>query len=82
MNATEKELERLEKLCKEKRKEFEVLKDEKQKIIQRFEKASPNDRKAIQLEMAKSIERFEALSDEVTVILEKTEKLKKIIQGS
>lgn len=82
MNATEKELERLEKLCKEKRKEFEALKAEKQEIIQRFEKASPNDRKAIQLEMAKSIERFEALSDEVTVILEETEKLKKIIQGS
>lgn len=81
MNATEKKLERLEKICKEKRKEFEALKAEKQEIIQRYEKASPKDIKAIQLEMAKSIERFNALSDEVTAILEETEKLKKIIQG-
>lgn len=77
MRSVEKSIEKINVILEQKLTQLKTLESEKKDIIARYQKASEDERTAIESEMAQSEQKFKTLNDDMLALAQKVKKLKK-----
>lgn len=77
MRSVEKSIEKINVILEQKLTQLKTLESEKKDIIARYQKASEDERVAIESEMAQSEQKFKTLNDDMLALAQKVKKLKR-----